>query len=74
MLSKIQSFVKYGAFAFLINDYFKNNYPEKYNSLVTNCGFTLIQIYSKLQIMCNKIALSNPTIVHLINQIFTMLL
>lgn len=70
MLSKIQSFVKYGVFTFLINDYFKNNYPEKYNSLVTNCGFSFIQFYSKIQIMCNKIALYNPTIVHLMNQLF----
>ena len=70
MLSKIQSFVKYGVFTFLINDYFKNNYPEKYQALVTNCGFSFIQFYSKLQIMCNKIALTNPTIVHLMNQLF----
>ena len=70
MLSKIQSFVKYGVFTFLINDYLKNNYPEKYNSLVTNYGFSLIQMYSKIQIWCNKIASSNPTIVHLINQLF----
>jgi hypothetical protein len=70
MLSKIQSFVKYGVFTFLINDYFKNNYPEKYQALVTNCGFSLIQFYSKIQIMCNKLASSNPTIVHIINQLF----
>ena len=70
MLSKIQSFVKYGAFAFLINDYFKNNYPEKYNSMLTTCGFSLIQMYSKIQIMFNKLASSNPSIVHIINQLF----
>jgi len=71
MLANIQSFVKYGAFTFLAHNYFKNNYPEKYEALVTTYGFSFIQFYSKIQILCNKIALSNPTIVHLINQIFT---
>jgi hypothetical protein len=70
MLTQIQSSLKYAAFIFLVNDYLKNNYSEKYNSLITNGGFYLIQLYSKIQILCNKLAASNPTILHLINQIF----
>ena len=70
MLAYIQSFVKYAAFAFLVNDYLKNNYTEKYNSIITNGGFSLIQMYSKIQILCNKLAVSNPTILHLVNQLF----
>jgi hypothetical protein len=76
MLAYMQSFVKYAAFTFLVNDYLKNNYSEKYNSLITNGGlitsggFYLIQLYSKIQILCNKLAASNPTITHLLNQLF----
>ena len=70
MLAYIQSFVKYAAFAFLVNDYLKNNCSAQYNSLITNGGFYLIQLYSKIQILGNKLAVSNPTIVHLTNQLF----
>jgi hypothetical protein len=70
MLTYIQSFVKYAVFAFFVNDYLKNNYQEKYNSVITNGGFSLIQLYSKIQILCNKLAVSNPTILHLVNQLF----
>ena len=70
MLAGMQSFVKYAVFVFLVNDYFKNNYTEKYNSLITNGGFAIIQTYSKIQILCNKFAVSNPTILHFVNQIF----
>jgi hypothetical protein len=66
----MQSFLKYAAFTFLVNDYLQNNYPEKYNSLITSGGFYLIQLYSKIQMLCNKLAASNPTIIHLINQLF----
>jgi anionic cell wall polymer biosynthesis LytR-Cps2A-Psr (LCP) family protein len=70
MLAYIQSFFKYAVFAFLVNDYFKHNYTEKYNTIITNGGFSLIQLYSKIQILCNKLAASNPLIVNLMNQIF----
>ena len=58
MLSYIQSFGKYAAFAFLANDYFKNNYTEKYNTLITYGGFYLIHIYSTIQIVCEKLPVS----------------
>jgi len=70
MLAYIQSCVKYAVFAFLVNDYLKNNYQDKYNYVITNGGFSLIHMYSKIQILCNKLAASNPTIVHLVNQLF----
>jgi len=70
MLTQIQSFVKYAAFTFFVNDYLKNNYPEKYNSMITTGGFYLIQLYSKIQILCNKFAASNPTLLHLMNKLF----
>jgi len=70
MLAYLQYFVKCGVFAFLINDYLKHNFPEKYNSFVTNGGFSVIQFYSKMQILCNKLAASNPTILHLANRMF----
>ena len=70
MLTYIQSFVKYAVFVFLVNDYLKNNYTEKYNSLITTGGFSLIHMYSKIQILCNKLAASNPSILHLVNQVF----
>jgi hypothetical protein len=70
MLAYIQSWVKYAVVAFLVNDYLKNNYQDKYNSLITNGGLSLIHMYSKIQILCNKLAASNPTIVHLMNEIF----
>lgn len=58
MFSYIQSFGKYAAFAFLANDYFKNNYTEKYNTLITYGGFYLIHMYSTLQILYNKLPIS----------------
>ena len=70
MLTYMQSFIKYAVFTFLVNDYLKNNYSEKYNSLITSGGFYLIQLYSKIQILCNKLSASNPTITHLMNQLF----
>jgi len=70
MLAYIQSWVKYAVVAFLVNDYLKNNYQDKYNSLITNGGLSLIHMYSKIQMLCNKLAASNPTIIHLINQLF----
>jgi hypothetical protein len=70
MLTQLQSFVKYAAFTFFVNDYLKNNYPEKYNSMITTGGFYLIQLYSKFQLLCNKFAASNPTLLHLMNQVF----
>jgi hypothetical protein len=70
MLAYIQSCVKYAVFAFLVNDYLKHNYQTKYNYVVTNGGFTLIHMYSKIQILCNKFAASNPTLLHLVNQLF----
>jgi len=70
MLAYIQSCVKYAVFAFLVNDYLKNNYQDKYDSLITNGGFYLIHMYSKIQILCNKLAVSNPSILHVMNQLF----
>lgn len=70
MLAYIQSCFKYAVFALLVNDYLKNNYQDKYNYVITNGGFSLIHMYSKIQILCNKLAASNPTILHLVNQLF----
>ena len=62
MLPYIKSLCKYVAFAFLANDYFKNNYTETYNTLITHGGFYLIHMYSKLQILCDKLPISIPSI------------
>lgn len=58
MLSYIQSFGKYAALAFLVNDYFKNNYTEKYNTVITYGGFYLIHMYSVIQILYDKLPAS----------------
>lgn len=62
MLRYIQSLCKYVAFAFLANDYFKNNYAEAYNTIITRGGFYLIHMYSKIQILCDKLPVSLPSI------------
>ena len=70
MLPYIQSLCKYLAFAFLANDYFKNNYTETYNTLITHGGFYLIHMYSKIQILCNKMPVSLPSILYFAEQLF----
>ena len=62
MLQYIKTLCKYATFAFLANDYFKNNYTEAYNTMITHGGFYLIHMYSKIQILCDKLPISLPII------------
>ena len=55
MISIIITLFKTAVFAVLLDDYFKRNYPEKYNDLLIQCSFTAIYVYSNCQIQVNNI-------------------
>lgn len=66
MLSFIYSFLKTTFFAFLLNDYLQEKYPEKYNEVVINISLKILFLFSKSQITINKI---NKYIVDSFNQV-----
>ena len=47
-------FGKTTALAFLLNDYFIRNYPEKHNQIVLSLAFKLVYMYSYCQILCKN--------------------
>ena len=51
MWSLIQTIFKTGIFAVLVNNFLKNNYPEKYQEFIVTFSFQAIYIYSKGQII-----------------------
>lgn len=55
MFPDIYSILKYGFLGFLLNDFFKNNYPDKYEYAVLTGSHNLIYAFSVLQIGFNKL-------------------
>jgi len=51
MWSLIQTILKTGIFAVLVNNFLKNNYPEKYQEFIVTFSFQAIYIYSKGQLI-----------------------
>lgn len=41
---------------FLFNDYFKRNYPQEYESFLVSLSMKMLYMYSKIQIIYNKIS------------------
>ena len=77
MFSFITSFIKNSFFAILLNDYFKRNYPEKYNLFLVTASYKLIHFYTRVQLFYNKWSLyikqvidSNPPLKSFINKIY----
>ena len=74
-ISIIITLFKTGLFEVLLDDYFKRNYPEKYNDLLIQCSFTAIYVYSNCQIQVNNIVNklqifinTSPKLVEMINK------
>lgn len=77
MFSFITSFFKISFFSVLLNDYFKRNYPEKYNYILVTISYKLIYFYTRGQLFYNKCSLyikqvidSNPQLKSIINEIY----
>lgn len=45
---------KSGVFVFLLNDYIKNKYPEKYQNLLITISYNFFYLLSKIQILFTK--------------------
>jgi hypothetical protein len=55
LISELLSFLKTATFLILLNDYFKRNFPERYEEILVNVSFHLINMYSQSQIFYVKI-------------------
>ena len=48
------SILKMGAVVVFLNNYFKNVFPQKYETFIVTTSYNLIYIYSKCQIVCTN--------------------
>lgn len=55
MMLLIASWLKYGFFCFLLNDYLKRNYTQEYNLLLVEISYKLIYLLSNVQIVYKKV-------------------
>jgi hypothetical protein len=55
VLSTLFTLFRTGAIILLLNDYFKREYPERYNNFMIEFPLYLIYLYSKGQIMYSKL-------------------
>ena len=55
-ISYINLFLKTTFVSFFVNDYLYQKYPEKYNEVFINISFKLLYLYSKSQILFNRIS------------------
>jgi len=56
MISFIITLFNSGFLLFLLNDYFKKNYPQKYEDFIIQYSFKVIYLYSKCEILYKKIS------------------
>ena len=54
-ISYIYLFLKTTVVSFFVNDYLYQKYPEKYNEVLINISYKLLYLYSKSQILFNRI-------------------
>jgi hypothetical protein len=54
-ISYLYLFLKTTFVSFFVNDYLYQKYPEKYNEVFINISFKLLYLYSKSQILFNRI-------------------
>ena len=64
VISYIYLFLKTTLVSFFVNDYLYQKYPEKYNEVFINISFKMLYLYSKSQILFNRI---NKDIIGIIN-------
>ena len=55
-ISYINLFLKTTFVSFFVNDYLYQKYPEKYNEVLINISYKLLFLYSKSQILFNRIS------------------
>ena len=55
LFTSVFAALRTSALLILLNDYFKRTYPEKYETLLVEIPLQLIYVYSKCQIMGNKV-------------------
>ena len=55
MVQYINLFLKTGVFTILLNSYLQQRYPAKYNEVLINISYKLLYLYSKSQILFNRI-------------------
>lgn len=77
IFSYISTFLKTSLFVVILNNYFKNNYPDQHEEFIITTSFNLINLYSKCQIIATKICykvkqlvLSNPRLSELLNNYY----
>jgi hypothetical protein len=77
VLSTLFTLFRTGAIILLLNDYFKREYPERYNNFIIEFPLYLIYLYSKGQIMYGKLRRqinefidANPHIKKFVNDIY----
>lgn len=61
-ISYINLFLKTTFVSFFVNDYLYQKYPEKYNEVLINISYKLLFLYSKSQILFNRINKDTITI------------
>jgi len=59
------------AVGFLLNDYFRRNYPTKHNEFCIDIAFNIIYVYSYFQIICNNVMKYLPQLSYLLDYINT---
>jgi hypothetical protein len=64
-ISYINLFLKTTFVSFFVNDYLYQKYPEKYNEVLINISYKLLFLYSKSQILFNRI---NKDMITICNQ------
>lgn len=74
MITLIFNYFKTGALLFLLNDYFKRNYPYEYEMFYITTTYKLINIYSRCQILCKNsihyITYNYPDLINFIQNFF----
>jgi hypothetical protein len=64
-ISYINLFLKTTFVSFFVNDYLYQKYPEKYNEVLINISYKLLFLYSKSQILFNRV---NKDMITICNQ------
>jgi len=69
-----------GLLIFLLNDYLKNKYPERYQNLIVSISYNFFYLFSKVQILFKKFATNmnekiegNPNLLKIKNQILLLM-
>lgn len=77
MIRLLFNIIKTCLVGFLMNDYLKRNYPDKYKDYLIVVSYNLIYLYSKGQLMCNNAVLqinniieSNSQLKKIVNDIY----